>query len=88
MTRTQFSELTINEKIELVIESGTEILNRIFLFYVIRLYSVEDFYVEVWFEARAMIGQFRKYAPNVVLRPFGGFTSIPFKYEIAKDLER
>ena len=50
MTRTQFSELTINEKIELVIESGTEILNRIFLFYVIRLYSVEDFYVEVWYK--------------------------------------
>jgi hypothetical protein len=50
MTRTQFSELTINEKIELVIDNGTEILNRIFLFYVIRLYSIEDFYVEVWYK--------------------------------------
>jgi hypothetical protein len=50
MTRTQFSELTINEKIELVIDDGTEILNRIFLFYVIRLYSIEDFYVEVWYK--------------------------------------
>ena len=50
MTRTQFSELSINEKIELVIENGTEILNRIFLFYVIRLYSIEDFYVEVWYK--------------------------------------
>jgi len=50
MTRTQFSELSINEKIELVIENGTEILNRIFLFYVIRLYSIDDFYVEVWYK--------------------------------------
>lgn len=50
MTRTQFSELNINEKIELVIDSGTEILNRIFLFYIIRLYSIEDFYVEVWYK--------------------------------------
>jgi hypothetical protein len=50
MTRTQFSELTLNEKIELVIENGTEILNRIFLFYVIRLYSIDDFYVEVWYK--------------------------------------
>jgi len=50
MTRTQFSELTINEKIELVIDNGTEILNRIFLFYVIRLYCIEDFYVEVWYK--------------------------------------
>lgn len=50
MTSTQFSELSINEKIELVIDNGTEILNRIFLFYVIRLYSIEDFYVEVWYK--------------------------------------
>jgi hypothetical protein len=50
MTRTQFSELSINEKIELVIENGTEVLNRIFLFYVIRLYGIEDFYVEVWYK--------------------------------------
>ena len=50
MTRTQFSELTLKEKIELVIDDGTEILNRIFLFYVIRLYSIEDFYVEVWYK--------------------------------------
>ena len=50
MTRTQFSELSINEKIELVIDDGTEILNRIFLFYVIRLYSIEEFYVEVWYK--------------------------------------
>ena len=50
MTRTQFSELSINEKIELVIDNGTEILNSIFLFYVIRLYSIEDFYVEVWYK--------------------------------------
>ena len=50
MTKTQFSELAFNEKIELVIEDGTEILNRIFLFYVIRLYNIEDFYVEVWYK--------------------------------------
>jgi hypothetical protein len=50
MTKIQFSELTLNEKIELVIENGTEILNRIFLFYVIRLYCIDDFYVEVWYK--------------------------------------
>jgi hypothetical protein len=50
MTKIQFSELTLSEKIELVIEDGTEVLNRIFLFYVIRLYSIDDFYVEVWYK--------------------------------------
>ena len=50
MTRTQFTELTLNDKIELVIEQGTELLNRFFLFYVIRLYNIDEFYVEVWYK--------------------------------------
>jgi hypothetical protein len=50
MTKTQFTELTLNDKIELVIEQGTELLNRVFLFYVIRLYNIDEFYVEVWYK--------------------------------------
>lgn len=51
MTRFQFAELTINDKIELVIDQGTELLNRVFLFYVIRLYNIDEFYVEVWYKS-------------------------------------
>jgi len=43
-------------------------------------------YTEVWFEARAMLGQFEKYTDEVVLRPFGGMTSIPMKARAAEDL--
>jgi hypothetical protein len=47
----------------------------------------QDYYVELWFEAKAMAGQFEHYTQNIVLRPFGGDPSIPYKWSIAKDLE-
>jgi hypothetical protein len=50
MTKTQFAELTLNDKIELIIDQGSELLNRVFLFYVIRLYNIDEFYVEVWYK--------------------------------------
>ena len=50
MTKTQFAELTLNDKIELVIDQGSELLNRVFLFYVIRLYNIDELYVEVWYK--------------------------------------
>lgn len=50
MTKTEFAELTLNDKIELVIDQGSELLNRVFLFYVIRLYNIDEFYVEVWYK--------------------------------------
>lgn len=45
-------------------------------------------YVEIWYEARAMTDQFRHYTKHVTLRPMGGQPSIPYKWQIAKDLER
>lgn len=43
-------------------------------------------YVEIWFEARAMLGQFKEYAKNLVLCPFVGYAGIDFKHRIAKRL--
>lgn len=50
-------------------------------------WAARDYYIELWFEARGMTRQFETYAPDVVLRPFGGDPSIPFKWEIAKHLD-
>lgn len=48
----------------------------------------QDYYVECWFEARAMADQFRTIIDfPLTLVPFGGQPSIPFKWEIAKSLE-
>lgn len=46
----------------------------------------QDRYVELWFEAKAMKGQFEHYTDNITLRPFGGDASIPFKWKIAREL--
>ena len=43
-------------------------------------------YAELWFEARAMLGQFEQYTRYIVLRPFGGDYTIGPKYQAAKDL--
>lgn len=44
--------------------------------------------VVIMFEARAMHQQFRRYAPGLTLCPFGGQPSIPYKWKIAKYMER
>jgi hypothetical protein len=43
----------------------------------------QKFYVECWFEARAMIGQFRQYAKGVTLVPCGGLGSFSLFWESA-----
>jgi hypothetical protein len=47
----------------------------------------QDRYVEIWFEAKGMAGQFRHYTDGINLIPFGGDPSIPLKWSIAKNLE-
>jgi hypothetical protein len=44
-------------------------------------------YIELWFEARAMVGQFQHYTKDVDLVPMAGQPSIPFKWNLAKRLE-
>lgn len=48
----------------------------------------QNAYVELWFEAKAMRGQFEHYIDHITLRPFGGDPSIPYKWAIAKELEQ
>ena len=47
----------------------------------------QDRYVEVWFEAKAMLPQFKYYTNGVILRPFGGQYTVRPKWEAAKRME-
>jgi hypothetical protein len=47
----------------------------------------QENYVELWFEANAMVSQFQYYTKNIDLIPMGGTASIPYKWSIAKRLE-
>lgn len=51
-------------------------------------WHAQPHYVELWFEARAMRDQFEYYTDHITLRPMGGQPSIPYKWHIAKFLER
>ena len=50
----------------------------------------QDYYVQLWFEAEAMYGQFEYYTGDfrVSLVPFRGDVSIPIKWKLAKKLEQ
>ena len=47
----------------------------------------QDYYVELWYEARAMTAQFEHYTQHITLRPLGGQASIEYKWKAAKALE-
>jgi hypothetical protein len=49
-------------------------------------WQAQDYYVEIWFEAKAMKAQFEHYTDHITLRPFGGDASIYFKWQIAQEL--
>jgi len=51
-------------------------------------WQTQDYYVMLWFEARAMADQFRYYTQHIDLVPMAGQPSIPYKWELAKELER
>lgn len=51
------------------------------------IWQSQKYYVELWFEAGAMIAQFEHYAPEVPLFAFHGDCSIAPKWEAAKRLE-
>lgn len=48
----------------------------------------QPYYVELWFEARAMAQQFEHYTSHLTLRPMGGQPSIDYKYKTAKFIEQ
>lgn len=48
----------------------------------------QDYYLEIWFEAKAMLGQFQYYTREIPLLAFGGDISIHPKWDTAKRLER
>jgi hypothetical protein len=50
MKESEFQALSHQEKVELLFDNGQELMNRIYVFYNIKLYSVFDLYVELWYK--------------------------------------
>lgn len=47
----------------------------------------QKLYIELWFEARAMVGQFEHYTKNITLVPMAGNPSISHEWEISQALD-
>lgn len=50
MTRREFLNLPVNSKVTLVLSEGHELLKRIFMYYVVKLYEVDGIFVEIWYQ--------------------------------------
>jgi len=50
LTADEFNLLSSEEKVTIVLNKGVELLERIYIYYVIKLYSLANFHVEIWYQ--------------------------------------
>jgi hypothetical protein len=53
MDSREFQELKTLEKVQYVLGKGEEVMSRIYMYYHIKLYSVDSFFVEIWYRQSA-----------------------------------
>ena len=53
MNEQKFQEMKMLEKVQYVLGNGEEIMSRIYMYYHIKLYSVDNFFVEIWYRQAA-----------------------------------
>jgi len=49
MERSAFEKAPLKEKVYITLEQGKVVSNRQFLYYTIKLYSLSDYFAEVWY---------------------------------------
>lgn len=50
LTAENFKKLPVEEQVTTLLGQGQELLERIYIYYVVKLYFLEDFYVEIWYQ--------------------------------------
>lgn len=50
MTAEEFTKLPTNRKVQMVLDDGRELLDRIYMYFVVKLYSIEGLYIEIWYQ--------------------------------------
>ncbi|MBL7904799.1 MAG: hypothetical protein JNL22_07230 [Bacteroidales bacterium] len=50
LTAERFSQLSINDQVTTALSNGQELLERIFVNNIIKLYLLDGFYVEIWYQ--------------------------------------
>jgi len=49
MNAEEFMRLPQRDQLGYTLEAGRELMHRIYLYYIVKLYLVEDFYIELWY---------------------------------------
>ena len=49
MKVSEFENMQLNEKVALLFGRGNELLERIFMYYIVKLYRLENLDVEIWY---------------------------------------
>ncbi len=50
LTAEEFTNLSIQDQVEILLGHATELLERIFIDNIVKLYMLNDFYVEIWYQ--------------------------------------
>lgn len=50
MTAEEFTKLPTNRKVHMVLADGRELLDRIYMYFVVKLYSFDGLYIEIWYQ--------------------------------------
>lgn len=50
ITKQEFYDLSLMERAAAVLEHGKELISRIYVCYVVKLYCMGDYYVELWYQ--------------------------------------
>lgn len=50
LTAENFKKLPVEEQVTTLLGQGQELLERIYIYYVVKLYFLKDFYVEIWYQ--------------------------------------
>ena len=46
----QFNNMPVQEQITTVLGQGIELLERIYVYYIVKLYKLDDLFVEIWYK--------------------------------------
>lgn len=50
LTAEMFVRMPVEEQVTTLLGQGNELMERIYIYYVIKLYRLNDFYVEIWYQ--------------------------------------
>lgn len=50
MTAEEFARIPTDRKVHLVLTDGRELLDRIYMYFVVKLYSYNGLYIEIWYQ--------------------------------------